>query len=178
MAVITFNQHLEDVVAAAAYAGWEAPHIKRSRLLNKLMPVVIFLGVGLFLTARDGFHVEVWGAMGVMALITVFLMEPIARILQRRRLEKLVVSGQATHLVGERTVVVTPDLITLTIERKEMHYQPGPNQSLVELDEHLLLFVDKHTALIFPKRALGDAQERESLKAELSTFLANQVSPA
>lgn len=163
---LTFDQQPVDLYVLSLYVGWDAPERRSFRRISHTLPVLVLIGVGVWLVGQE--EEPNWlllAALVVLAVGGVVLLPRLVRWLQIRRIDTMIKRHPKPELlIGPREVHFDEAGIRMQVKDQVSAY-PWPGMSRwVELRDHYLIFVKVNVALVIPKRAFDSPAQEEAMQ--------------
>ncbi|WEK34407.1 MAG: YcxB family protein [Candidatus Pseudobacter hemicellulosilyticus] len=173
MLVLQYNLTREDYFKYNYYTNWTSPDKRkfRNRYYMKVL-LYLFVMAGLILyTSQDKSPLITMIAVILVATTMLLLIPFLVRRSVRKRVDQLLALPANKHILDRREVQFSDTGIVSRDSNAESKFGWNAVVKVAQLPDAWYLYSSSHQAIILPKRALADEQERKELQSLLDQHI-------
>src|SRR6266700_1865183 len=148
------------------FTSWASPDKKKYRIRYYIRVLILYAAVaGLYIFSnRNHFLLVNFIIFGVIALIYFLLVPTLIRMSVHKRVRDILAEPDNKHILDEAEITLTDTGITDKDNASESKYSWEAIVRKAETPACYYLYTNSYHAIVIPKRAVSNAQDRQELQ--------------
>ena len=149
---ITVQNSMADWLAFQTYFFDHSKHLRKQRMILRLIFILIFLFIAVTTTVMHGFNILILSAMTMALIVWLIIQNRLFRKSMLKQARKTLESGQNRQLNIDMSVELTEEQMNLKSSLSQSSYKWELVEKVVIYSGYIFIFLDPVKAIVIPGR--------------------------